>query len=150
MRRAENICRKIKCCHIPFSSEAAIWIQRIQVYYSLLRYHRRKIKNRGNLKRAARRCNIPNPLRLSMQEITQRLETCKKECAFYQEHGKCFCWKHLENRKRIAQEQDDKEAFNKNQRHYSTGASERFLAETKLCHREEENAECHDNTSGRK
>ena len=37
-----------------------------------------------------------------------------------------------------------------NQRHYSTGASERFLAETKLCHREEENAECHDDTSGRK
>jgi hypothetical protein len=48
-----------------------------------------------------------------MQEITQRLETCKKECAFYQEHGKRFHRKHLENRKRIAQEQDDKEAFNK-------------------------------------
>ena len=102
-----------ECCRIPFSPEAAIWIWRVQVYYSLLRYHRRKIKNRGNLKRAARRCNIPNPLRLSMQEITQRLETCKKECAFYQEHGKRFHRKHLENRKRIAQEQDDKEAFNK-------------------------------------
>jgi hypothetical protein len=113
MRRVENICRKIKCCRILFSPEAAIWIQHVQVYYSLLRYHRGKIKNRGNLKRAARRCNITNPHQLSMQEITQRLETCKKECAFYQEHRKHFCRKHLENWKRIAQEHDNKEAFNK-------------------------------------
>jgi hypothetical protein len=48
-----------------------------------------------------------------MQEITQQLEACKKECAFYQEHGKHFCRKHLEHRKRTAQEQDDKEVFNK-------------------------------------
>jgi hypothetical protein len=54
MRRAENICRKIKCCRIPFSPEAAIWIRRVQVYYLILRYHKRKIKNRGNLKHAAR------------------------------------------------------------------------------------------------
>ncbi len=113
MRWAENICRKIKCCRIPFSPEAAIWIRHVQVYYSLLRYRRGKIKNRGNLKCAARQCNITNPLQLSMQEITQRLETCKKECAFYQEHGKRFRRKHLENRKRIAQEHDNKEAFNK-------------------------------------
>ncbi len=113
MRRAENICRRIKCCRIPFSPEAAVWIRRVQVYYFLLRYHRGKIKNRGNLKRAARQCNITNPLQLSMQEITQLLETCKKECAFYQEHGKCFCQKHLKNQKRIAQEQDNKEVLNK-------------------------------------
>jgi hypothetical protein len=36
MRRAEKICRKIKCCHIPFLLEALIWICRIQVYYWLL------------------------------------------------------------------------------------------------------------------
>jgi hypothetical protein len=48
-----------------------------------------------------------------MQEITQQLKACKKECAFYQEHGKHFCRKHLERWKRTAQEQDDKEAFNK-------------------------------------
>jgi hypothetical protein len=39
MRRAEKICRKIKCCRIPFSPEAAIWIWRVQVYSSILRYH---------------------------------------------------------------------------------------------------------------
>jgi hypothetical protein len=64
MRRAEKICRKIKCCRIPFSPKAAIWIQCIQVYYSLLRYHKGRIKNCGNLKPAARQCNIPNPLQL--------------------------------------------------------------------------------------
>ncbi len=48
-----------------------------------------------------------------IQEITHRLEACKKELIFYQEHGKRFQRKHLENRKKIAQEQDDEEAFNK-------------------------------------
>jgi hypothetical protein len=35
-----------------------------------------------------------------------------KECIFYQEHGKQFRKKHLENKK-IAQEQEDEEEFNK-------------------------------------
>jgi hypothetical protein len=51
MRRAKKICRKIKCCQMPFSPEAAIWIRRVQVYSSILCYHKGKIKNRGNLKR---------------------------------------------------------------------------------------------------
>jgi hypothetical protein len=66
-----------------------------------------------------------------MQEITQQLETCKKECAFYQEHGKRFCRKHLENWKRIAQEQDNKEAFNK-----ISAIIQWEHKRTKLCHRE--------------
>jgi hypothetical protein len=49
----------------------------------------------------------------SIQEITHRLEVCKKKCIFYQEHGKRFQRKHLKNRKKIAQEQEDEEAFNK-------------------------------------
>jgi hypothetical protein len=97
MWHAEKICRKIKCCRVPFSPEAAIWICQVQVYYSLLRYHKGKIKNRRNLKRAAQQCNIPNPLQLLIQEITHRLEACKKECIFYQEHGKHFQRKHLKN-----------------------------------------------------
>jgi hypothetical protein len=113
LRHAEKICRKIKCCRIPFLPEASIWIQRVQVYYLLLRFHQGKIKNRGNLKRAARRCNIPNLLGLTIAEILARLETCKKECAFYQEHGQCFRRKHLNNWLQIAQEQEDKEAFQK-------------------------------------
>ncbi len=44
MRQAEKICRKIKCCRIPFLPEASIWIQRVQVNHSLLRYHKVKMK----------------------------------------------------------------------------------------------------------
>ncbi len=90
MRRAKKTCQKIKCCRIPFSPEAAIWIRRVQVYYSTLRYHKGKIKNRGNLKRAARQCNITNPLTMPIKEIIGRLKACKKECVFYREHGKRF------------------------------------------------------------
>jgi hypothetical protein len=79
----------------------------------LLCFHQGKINNHGNLKRAARRCNIPNPLGLTIAEILARLETCKKECAFYQEHGQNFWRKHLNNQLWIAQEQEDKEAFQK-------------------------------------
>jgi hypothetical protein len=92
---------------------SAIWILCIQVYYYLLRYHKGKIKNGGNLKRAAQQCNIPNPLQLTILEIHHRLEACKKEFNFYQEHGRRFCQKHLEERKRIAQDQDNKEGFSK-------------------------------------
>ncbi len=45
MRRAEKICRKIKCCQILFSPKAAILIRCIQVYYSLLRYHKGRINS---------------------------------------------------------------------------------------------------------
>ncbi len=48
-----------------------------------------------------------------IQEITHRLEACKRECIFYQEHGKRFQCKHLEKRRQIAQEEEDKDAFNK-------------------------------------
>jgi hypothetical protein len=113
MWHAEKICRKIKSCHIPFSLEAVIWICRVQVYYSLLCYHKGKIKSRDNLKRAARRCNIPDPLNMSIQEITHRLEACKRECIFYQEHRKRFQRKHLEKWRQIAKEEEDKDAVNK-------------------------------------
>jgi hypothetical protein len=33
---AEKTCRKIKCCPIPYSPEASIWIWRAQVYYSII------------------------------------------------------------------------------------------------------------------
>jgi hypothetical protein len=71
------------------------------------------VKNRGNLKRAARRCNIPNPLSLTVAEIYKRLKECKKECVFFQEHGKRFRRKHLNNRLRLAQENEDEESIQK-------------------------------------
>jgi hypothetical protein len=30
MRHAKKICRKLKCCRIPFSPEAALWIRRVK------------------------------------------------------------------------------------------------------------------------
>ncbi len=93
--------------------EAAIWIRRVQVYKLLLQYHKGKLKNRGNLKRAARRCNIPNPLSMSLQEIAVRLKGCKRECLFYQEHGKRYRQRHLEKRKQATLEEENEEAFNK-------------------------------------
>ncbi len=62
---------------------------------------------------AAQWCNIRDPLNMLIQEIAHRLEACKKECAFYQEHGKRFRRKHLEKRRQIAQEDENKDAFNK-------------------------------------
>jgi hypothetical protein len=50
---------------------------------------------------------------MSIQELTHRLEACKKECIFYQEHGKRFRCKHQEEQRQIVQEKDDKDAFNK-------------------------------------
>jgi hypothetical protein len=52
MQCAKKTCRKIESCQIPFSPDAAIWIRRVQVYYSLLHDQKGKIRNRGNLKRA--------------------------------------------------------------------------------------------------
>jgi hypothetical protein len=57
------------------------------------------------------RCNIPNPLSLAIPDILACLRECKKACMFYQEHGQHFCLKHLNNRLRIAQKQEDEEAF---------------------------------------
>ncbi len=113
IQHAEKIFWKIKSCRIPFSRKASIWIRRVQVYYSLLRYHNRRIKNCRNLSRAARRCNIQNPLSLTVAEILDKLKMCKKECAFYQEHGKRFCQKHLNNHLRMAHEEEDEEAITK-------------------------------------
>jgi hypothetical protein len=47
MRQVEKICRNIKCCKIFFSPEESIWIRRVQIYYSRLRYHRGRIKIGG-------------------------------------------------------------------------------------------------------
>ena len=54
MVHAEKKCRRLKSGLIQFSPDSAIWIRRCQVYRSLLRYHAKDIRNRGNLKCVAR------------------------------------------------------------------------------------------------
>ena len=61
MKHAAKKCRKLKNGRICFSSESVIWTKREQVYNSLLQYRLGKSKNRGNLKRAARRNGIQHP-----------------------------------------------------------------------------------------
>ncbi len=113
MMHAEKACRKIKSCHIPYSPEASIWIRRAQVYYSIIQWHKGQIWNKGNLNRAARRCNIQNPMGMSMAGVLLRVKECKQECKFYQENEKWFQAKHLNKRMRLAQECNDEEAFKK-------------------------------------
>ncbi len=95
MVNAEKKCRRIKSGRIPFSPEAAIWIRQCQVYRSLLRYHTGKIRNRGNLKRMARRCGIMNCLSIPKEELLQHVKVCVIPCNYFQRHGKQYCQKHL-------------------------------------------------------
>jgi hypothetical protein len=74
MRYAKKKCRKIKSGRIPFSPEASMWIKRTQVYRSLLKYHAGKIRNRGNLKRSARRCGIENALSIPPIVLYERIK----------------------------------------------------------------------------
>jgi hypothetical protein len=95
MCHAEKKCRKIKSGCIPFLPEALIWIRRTQVYRLLLKYHPGKIRNRANLKRAARHCRIPLPLSIPIPEIHTPLQICISQCNYFRKHGQSYCQKHL-------------------------------------------------------
>ena len=110
MKGAEKKCRRIKSGRIPFSPEASKWIRRAQVYRSLLRFHAGKIRNRGNLKRAARRCGISRPLSLSLVEIRARLKVCKDKCNYFKKHGHRYRRKHLHTRLENARRRRNEEA----------------------------------------
>ena len=110
MKRAEKKWRRIKSWRIPSLSEASIWIWRAQYYFSLLRYHSGHIQNRGNLKRSARKCNIAQPLLLSIGEVKARFLFCKEKCNYFQRHGQRYHKKHFHNRLNAGKEQKDEEA----------------------------------------
>jgi hypothetical protein len=107
MLNAERKCHRIKSGRIPFLPEAALWICRTQVYCSLLRYHRGLIRNRGNLKRMARRCAILNCLVLLVEDILAHLKVFIKQCDYYRIHGKQYQRKHLQKCLQTAQEMED-------------------------------------------
>jgi len=106
MRYAEKKCRKIKSGCIPFSPEASLWIRRTQVYQSLIKYHAGQIKNRGNLKRAARRCQIMDAMSLSIKEIFLRLKACVDQWDHFRKNGKYYRRKHLYRRLETAKEKE--------------------------------------------
>lgn len=107
MLSAEKRSRKIKSGRIPFSPESALWIRRCQVYRSILRYHEGKIRNRGNLKRTARRCGIENTLLLSLEEIDARLQVCREKCEYFRNQGHQHRQRHLQTRLQAAREEDN-------------------------------------------
>jgi hypothetical protein len=113
MRYAEKKFRKIKSGRIPFSPKAALWICRLQVNWSILKYHVGRIRNRGNLKRVARWCDISNPLSIPIREVYLCIKTCASQCDYFRQKGKYYCRKHLYNRLNTAKEREDKEAAQK-------------------------------------
>ena len=113
MTNAEKKCRRIKSGRIPFSPESSVWIRRRQVYRSIMRYHAGQIRNRGNLKRAARKCGIKRPLQLPLRELNQRIKVCKKKCDYYKKHRHRDRRKHLNKRLDAAKERNDEEAETK-------------------------------------
>ena len=97
MVHAESKCQRIKSGRIPLSPDSSIWIQRAQVYCSILRLHAKKIKNKGNLKRSARKCGIRQPMHLSLLKIKERLRVCESKCEYFRRHGHKYRRKHLSN-----------------------------------------------------
>jgi hypothetical protein len=95
MRNAEKNCWKIKSGRIPFSPEAAIWVRRMQVYKSLLRYYQGCIRNRANLRWTARRCGILNCLQIPVESLLQRIKVCHEKCSYFRKHGWRYPTKHL-------------------------------------------------------
>ena len=98
MSNASWKCRKIKSGRICFSPESVLWIKRRQIYQSLLEHLRGRPKNRGKLKRAARKQQIRSPFQLSSQEIRSRLTICESQISYFREFGERYRKKHLLNR----------------------------------------------------
>jgi hypothetical protein len=90
MKHTEKTCRKLKSGRICFSPESVIWIKREQIYRLLMEYRLGCIKNRGNLKRAARRQQIQNPFQILMAELKARLEVCEEQNNYFRENGERY------------------------------------------------------------
>jgi hypothetical protein len=73
---------------------------------------------------------------MSIQEVLLWLEACRKECT----NAFGITTKDLEELQRMAQEDEDKEAFSNicTIIQYSAGASAQFLEKTTLCHQKKE------------
>jgi hypothetical protein len=87
---------------------ASMWIKQTQVYQSLLKYHNGRIRNRGNLKRSARRCGIIGSMSILQEEMNELLNACIKQCNHFRKHGMSYRRKHLQQRLTAAREKEDK------------------------------------------
>ena len=110
MLYAEKKYRNIKSGRIPFSPKSSKWIKRAQTYRSILRFHAGKIRNKGNLKRSARRCGIKNCLSMNLTEARARLKVYKDTCNYFRKNGPKHRTRHLKNRLQIAKDKGEEEA----------------------------------------
>jgi hypothetical protein len=113
MKHAKKNCRKLKSGRISFSPESVIWIKREQIYKSLLEYQLGLNKNRGNLKRAARKQGIKEPFQITMAELKTRLEVCEERNNYFREHRPRYRKKHLLKRVEAARQEGRGEAATK-------------------------------------
>ena len=118
MKASEKRCRRIKSGLIPFLPESSRWIRRAQVYHSILRYHARKIRNRGNLKRAAKRFGISRPLRMPLAEVRLWLKECKKKCNYFRKHGHRHRRRHLSDHLKNAKSRCDISPYKSGPMHF--------------------------------
>ena len=105
MKHAAKKCRKLKNGRICFSPESVNWIKREQIYNSLLQYKLGKNKNRGNLKRAARRNGIQHPFQISTEELKICLGMCDERNNYFGETGSRYRKKHLLQRVEVEQKE---------------------------------------------
>ncbi len=110
MKHAEKKCRRLKSGRIPFSPEASLWIRQCQVYRFLLRWHNGKLRNYGNLRRTARRCQINAPFQLTVEDIKLRMVICKEKCNYFRKHGQRHRRQHLMNCLKAVQDRADETA----------------------------------------
>jgi hypothetical protein len=80
------------------------------VYQSLLKYHARIIKNRGNLQKTARCCGIEDAMSITQGEIKVHLTTCIERCEHFRKHKQLYRQKNLQQCLAATKEKDDKEA----------------------------------------
>jgi hypothetical protein len=113
MKYAEKKCHRIESGQIPFSPEASLWIHQCQVYCSLLRWHAGKIRNQGNLKHTAQRCQINGPFFLPVEELKLWLGICKQKSDYFQKHGKRHRQQHLDQCLEAAKDRADDDAKQK-------------------------------------
>jgi len=110
MKHAEKKCCRLKFGRIPFSPEATLWICQCQVYRFLLQWHNGKLRNYGNLRHTARRCQINAPFQLTIDAIKLRMVICREKCDYFQKHGQRNQQQHLMNCLEAAQDRADETA----------------------------------------
>ena len=113
MKHAKKKCRRLKSGCISFLPESVIWIKREQIYKSLMEYQWDWNKNRGNLKRAARKQGITEPFQITMAELKTRIDVCVECNNYFREHGPRYQKKHLLKRVEIARQEGRDEAATK-------------------------------------